>query len=315
MRKLLWVVVGLALLGGGGWLGAKAAWRLHEEGVKKGCLQSFPDVVPVRIEPAAPGHLRFAALGDTGTGNAGARRVAATLQSVCAREGCDFVTLLGDNFYPNGVSGMDDPLFDHAFESVYAALQVPVLAILGNHDVRGPVAPQVFHSRESRLWRMPNFAYRFQAGAARFFAVNTNCQPVTWWELEPQLAEPFAGWTFVLGHHSLYSTGPHGDANWSIRWLWSDLVPRVDFYLAGHNHLLEHFQRPGERTEYVVSGSAGDDPADPARSEGPSAAQRRFQSYAPGFAWFDVTERQVTLRFYADGGDVLYESVRTRPAN
>ena len=38
-----------------------------------------------------------------------------------------------------------------------------------------------------------------------------------WWIVLPYVAIT----TFVIGHMALYSEGPHGDADWSIRWRWS----------------------------------------------------------------------------------------------
>ncbi|HKI98796.1 MAG TPA: metallophosphoesterase [bacterium] len=314
MRKLLWIVVTLAVLAGGIWLGSTAAWRLHEAALRHGCLRVLADVAPVEIHPAESGHVRFAAIGDTGTASEGERRVAGALKQVCARDGCDFVALLGDNFYPDGVKSMNDPLFNTAFESVFAGLQVPVLAVLGNHDVHNQALYEVFHTLDSKLWRMPNFEYHFASGPARFFAINTNCQPVTWWRLTPKVETPFKGWTFVMGHHSLYADGPHGDADWLDRTLWGSSQPHVDFYLAGHNHLLEHFQRQGEETDYVVSGAGGGEEPDPATFAGPSTAQKKFERNVPGFAWFDVTDTQATLRFFDANATLLYQYRRTRIA-
>jgi hypothetical protein len=347
MRRLFWsgtAVVVLALaLGLGGWVG----WRLYAEAERKGCVQLPSDVVSLDLRPTAPDRVRFAAIGDAGTGNAVAHQVAEVLRGVCAREGCDFVTMLGDSYYPVGVSGPEDPQFQSSFESVFAGLKgppfadaggrsvggaggvavpaalrpafadrtgIPMLPVLGNHDVKMPGSARymVFHSRESDLWRMPNYEYAYRVGPARFFAINTNCPPLTWWRLKDRLEEPFAGWTFVMGHHALYSEGPHGDENWATHWFWDDLQPKVQFYLAGHNHLLEHLQREGQGTDYVVSGSAGGDKVGPPDSDDPSAATLRFQNPQPGFAWFDVQAERVTWRFYGTDGQVLYEHTRTR---
>src|SRR5262245_29612578 len=43
------------------------------------------------------GVVRFAAVGDTGKGNDKQKAVAAAIASKCAKDGCDFVQLLGDN--------------------------------------------------------------------------------------------------------------------------------------------------------------------------------------------------------------------------
>ena len=60
-------------------------------------------------EPAATAEsrtLRFAALGDHGTGGTAQREVADQLARVHADRALDFVLLLGDSFYPNGVAGV-----------------------------------------------------------------------------------------------------------------------------------------------------------------------------------------------------------------
>ena len=48
----------------------------------------------------------------------------------------DFVLALGDNFYDDGVSGVEDPQFKDKFEDTFTApsLQVPWYVCAGNHD-------------------------------------------------------------------------------------------------------------------------------------------------------------------------------------
>ena len=43
-----------------------------------------------------------------------------------------FVALVGDNFYPDGVSSVQDAQFRSAFEALYGPLGKPVLAVVGN---------------------------------------------------------------------------------------------------------------------------------------------------------------------------------------
>ena len=81
--------------------------------------------------------LRFAALGDTGKGNTGQQNMANALAAKCLADGCDFVQLLGDNFYDSGVSSPTDSLFNTYFEVPYAAVTAPFWAVLGNHDYGG----------------------------------------------------------------------------------------------------------------------------------------------------------------------------------
>ena len=57
-----------------------------------------------------PTPVRFVAMGDTGEGNADQATVAAAIETLCAAQGCDFVLLLGDNFYDVGVEDVNDTL-------------------------------------------------------------------------------------------------------------------------------------------------------------------------------------------------------------
>jgi acid phosphatase len=323
MRKWVLAVVALGLFA----LGGVAGFRGNAFLESKGCERTFADLVPVALQTAAPDTVRFVAVGDTGTGDAAEAKVAEAVRKVCGAKGCDFVLLLGDNFYPDGVASVRDPQFRTAYEAMYGPLGKPVLAVVGNHDVRNHPIYQVAYSLVSPTWRMPNYSYSFTAGPARFFAVNTNCGLLQWHALADRLDPALAGWTFVFGHHSLYSDGPHGDTDFLTRWYWGHyLAPAVDFYLAGHNHVLEHLELPGRRTEYIVSGAGakygGEEPAGGA--EGPSGkraqghvsrAERLFHSDEGGFAWFQVAPREASVGFYDGDGALLYEYTTRRPAS
>ncbi len=85
--------------------------------------------VPVLATPVS-----FIAFGDAGDGGAAQYAVGRAVAEVCAVRGCDFALMLGDNFYPDGVTSADDPQFISKFERPYAALTVPVYVALGNQD-------------------------------------------------------------------------------------------------------------------------------------------------------------------------------------
>lgn len=280
-----------------------------------GCGKLLSDEVELNVPTAAGNRARFIAMGDTGMGDDAQARVARTAQQVCREKGCDFVLLLGDNFYPDGVTGLDDPKFDSHFEAQYGPINKPVYAVLGNHDVKSGGLPQVMYSLNSPTWRMPNFRYRFKAGPARFLARNTNCSLLDWWDLADHFESDAAGktggenssdWIFVMGHHSIYSTGSHGDTDGITRWYWEDnLAENVDFYLSGHNHLLEHLTMPGQRTQHITSGAgaiwyAQNQSPNPRHTE----AESQFAYHNGGLVWFDVTAEAVEVRFFsADAGD------------
>ncbi len=191
--------------------------------------------------PAPPAEVRFIALGDAGKGNDTQYAVAAAMADKCAADGCDFVVLLGDNFYPGGVDGVDDPLWQDNFEKPYAALDVPFYALLGNHDNGGIPGisfigggagldfakgdNEVAYTAVSDKWTMPARWYDFVAGPAHFFVIDTNYMmwaPVLGSAADAvdaeiatigsKIAAAQETWKIVLGHHPYLSNGAHGNA-------------------------------------------------------------------------------------------------------
>lgn len=201
--------------------------------------------------PAPKPSARFLLTGDTGTGSEAQYKVAATMASVCAARGCDFMAILGDVIYEIGVSDPYDPQFETKFELPYAALDLPIYTVLGNHDnSNDPLSSALaidagighwyesgnhmvaYHYRTDRLsekWQMPARYYSFRVGDAEFFALDSNTMmylnlPAT---TNPQayqdaleqgdwfdaaVAASDAPWKFTLAHHPYVSNGEHGDA-------------------------------------------------------------------------------------------------------
>lgn len=56
-----------------------------------------------------------------------------------------FIISTGDNFYEDGLTGVEDPAFSESFSQIYTAksLQKPWYAVLGNHDYRGDALAQL----------------------------------------------------------------------------------------------------------------------------------------------------------------------------
>ena len=69
--------------------------------------------------------VKFGVIGDTGTANLDQKEVADSLAKICRIEGCDLVLMLGDNFYPEGLNTLEDPLFTKAFLDIYRELKIP----------------------------------------------------------------------------------------------------------------------------------------------------------------------------------------------
>lgn len=176
----------------------------------------------------------FLAVGDWGRqGQHHQREVAARMGESAESIGARFVISVGDNFYENGVTSVEDPLWRRSFEDIYTApsLQVPWYVALGNHDYRGNAQAQIDYSARSRRWRLParwySFAQRTPDGAQlEIFVVDTSPMirayyahgarvvkvgeqkanvPVQLAWLEQRLAASKADWKIVVGHHPIYT--------------------------------------------------------------------------------------------------------------
>ena len=66
------------------------------------------------------------------------------------------VMIFGDNFCPEGLKTLKDPLFSKGFLDFYRELKIPFFPVLDNHDVKGNVLAQLYQSRFHRFWSMPN---------------------------------------------------------------------------------------------------------------------------------------------------------------
>jgi len=178
--------------------------------------------------------LNFLAVGDWGREGAFHQRDVAIRMGESARElDARFVISVGDNFYENGVTGIDDPAWQKSFESVYDApsLQIPWHVALGNHDYRGNVQAQLDYTSRSDRWRLPArwYSYREHApdgATVEFFVMDTSPligmyyldrgprmhvadqkanvpRQLAW--LDGALARSSADWRIVVGHHPVYS--------------------------------------------------------------------------------------------------------------
>ena len=95
-KKLLFFIFPLLIIGlaGGIW----GTNKFLERAEQMGCNQLSGDVIRPHVFKSK-GSIRFVALGDTGTGDENQKKVAASAKRTCQKDGCDFVLLLGDNFY------------------------------------------------------------------------------------------------------------------------------------------------------------------------------------------------------------------------
>jgi len=229
---------------------------------------------------SGPNKLRFVAIGDAGKGNAGQVEVANAIKNKCAKDGCDFVLMLGDNIYNTGVSSDDDIQFQTKFETPYKDISIPFFMVLGNHDygrsgfdVMKSIY-QINYSEKSTKWKMPATFYQFKVKNTHFFALDTNAQMFNKAEKQKQdvsrwITQSNAMWKIAFGHHPYKSNGRHGNAG-RYNGVPEDHVKsgkgikefsesvwcgNADLYLSGHDHDRQWLEVDCKGTQLAVSGA------------------------------------------------------------
>ncbi len=200
--------------------------------------------------PMRDGSLRFAVLGDTGTGSSSQVKVAQQLTKHRQLFPFEFVILLGDNLY----GGENPSDFVRKFERPYKPLLdagVKFYASLGNHDEPAQKFYKPFNMNGENY-----YTFRPKLGV-RFFALDSNyLDPAQVQWLEKELAASGSDWKIAFFHHPPYSSGRHG-SNLEIRQLLEPIFTKhgVTVVFTGHEHFYERI-KPQKGVAYFVAGSS-----------------------------------------------------------
>lgn len=265
-----------------------------------GFMQDPPPVFSVK---PADESVRVLAFGDFGNGEPEQRQVAEAMLRYHRESPFDFAITLGDNFYSEGMDGLNDPRWETWWSDLYDPLGIEFYASLGNHDwgFADSPAAEILYAAQSPSWRMPATHYAFTAGPVQFLALDTqtlSAHQLLW--LEEELEKSEAPWKLVYAHHPIYSAGDHGDNEEMIARLLPVLRGRADIYLAGHDHDMQHLEPEGD-LHFFVAGSGGQ-----LRTIEPGA-RSIFALSSRGFAVLEATEDEFTIRFMDPDLRELYE--------
>jgi predicted phosphodiesterase len=203
--------------------------------------------------PLKSNSVKFAAIGDMGTGEAPQVETAERMNTVRKDFPFEFVIMLGDNIY--GGSRPKD--FEKKFERPYKALLdagVKFYASLGNHDSPNERFYKPFNMGESNY-------YTFKKGNVRFFALDSNymdAKQLAWLQKELQGAADSNDWKICFFHHPLYSSGITHGSSIELRALVEPLFIKygVDAVFSGHDHVYERV-KPENGIYYFTEGSSG----------------------------------------------------------
>lgn len=289
-------------------------------------LATLPLAAPAPAQGRSP-ELAFLAVGDWGkpekrdAAMAVANRMGEVADSLHAR----FVISTGDNFYPSGVTGVGDSKWVSAFEEVYRAksLACPWYPVLGNHDRDGNAEAQIKYSAHSPRWRMEAPYYQRSeplgdGGHADFFFLDTEAiddqglvsrwvrrQPTVQRQLDwldEGLSKSRARWKVVVGHHTIFSGGHHGNT----AELQEDVRPLlerhgVQAYINGHDHDLQHVLVNG--VNYLTTGAGAE-----TRPTGPIKGTL-FATAQLGFMSARVKANEMAIAFVGTDGREMYAAM------
>jgi predicted phosphodiesterase len=205
---------------------------------------------PARL-PNRADSLKFAAIGDNGTGDQPQYDVAQQMTKAHAAFRFDLVIMLGDNMY-----GSQRPAdFVKKFEQPYGPLLsagVTFQASLGNHDRPENVSYKLYNMNGQRY-------YTYARGNVRFFALDsTQMDPGQLAWIEASLRDAKEEWKICYFHHPLYSNASRHGSSVDLRVLLEPIFIKygVNVVFSGHDHVYERLN-PQKGIFYFVSGSAG----------------------------------------------------------
>ena len=196
--------------------------------------------------------VRFAVIGDSGTGEKDQYEVAKQMETYRQAAGFDFVIMLGDNIY----GGHEARDFAQKFEVPYKPLLdagVKFYASLGNHD--DPKLEPLYKPFNMNGERY----YTFKRGDIQFFALDSNymdARQMTW--LEQNLKSSKEQWKICFFHHPLYNQGKTHGPDLDLRNQLSPLLKTygVNVVFSGHEHAYERL-KPVDNIYYFVQGDSG----------------------------------------------------------
>lgn len=297
-------------------------------------------------DPVTGGISHFLMVGDWGIESGSAQSVVANaMRAYPGARGfeTDALLMLGDNFYGDMPDAANSPRWQTNFEQMYphSVFDCEAIAVPGNHDYQRTPDSKLdgqyaYAARGGTRWTMPSRFFRFtwpqKDPSITFICLDSNmpnerAQPwpppdatyytqtdaqrqeqLDWLTntLSQPLTTPFLA---VIGHHPLYSNGPHGDNATLIR-DWDPLFRKagVHLYLAGHDHDLQHLEFEGHPTSFFSSGGGGAD----LNTLRPSLAHRGpFQLEAHGFSHLQVRSDLMILRHLDTNGHLLHKFTKT----
>ncbi|MEG9435931.1 metallophosphoesterase [Edaphobacter sp. HDX4] len=299
--------------------------------------------LPSLAKPHEPAQgLQWLMVGDWGYENFTAQQTVAQAMQGYVRQHSlkpDALLMLGDNWYGNLQGGVDSPRWKTQFEEMYprTSFDCPAYAVLGNHDYQRMPESKVdaelaYAKKGGTRWTMPSRWYSFEFPAAKplvkVIALDSNmphpnpqhagvnftltpeeqAEQLQW--LKAELEKPrSAPYLIVIGHHPIYSNGPHGDHKVLIA-EWEPLLRehKAHLYLAGHDHDMQHLEFEDHPTSFVMSGGGG---ADLYTLKIDEAQRGPYAAKVYGFSHLQIAPDKLTMLHMDETGRLIHGFTKT----
>jgi hypothetical protein len=251
--------------------------------------------------PLKEGSLKFAVIGDTGSGTSEQYQLGETMARYQAMFPFEFVLMMGDNLY--GTEKAVD--FEKKFSDVYKTLlvnKVKFYAALGNHDLPIQINYENFNMNGKEY-------YRFKKGNVAFYALNSNYmdkKQVQW--LEDELAKDTSEWKVAFMHHPPYSSGGKHGSDTQLREVVEPIFIKygVNVVLTGHDHFYERV-KPQKGIYYFVSGAGGKLRSGDLKDN--STLTEKGYDRDLSFMMFEVVDKQMHFQVISRTGETVDSGV------
>ncbi|KVH96382.1 hypothetical protein Ccrd_001534 [Cynara cardunculus var. scolymus] len=225
------------------------------------------------------GSLSFLVVGDWGRrGLYNQSNVAYQMGDVGEKMDVDFIVSTGDNFYDSGLIDEDDPAFFESFTVYWVTMTTGVMSW---HNLAQPSNKEI----------------------ANGFALDLLSSML---DVDAALKGSSAKWKIVVGHHTIFSAGHHGNTEELVDKLLPILeANKVNLYINGHDHCLEHITSPNSQLQFLTSG--GGSKAWRGAVKPFNLDAMKFYYDGQGFMAAEITENEAYVAFYDIFGNMLHK--------
>ena len=229
------------------------------------CRWATTHAVAGSFQESEDSNLRFAVIGDSGTGKDPQYRIARQMFARYQELGLGFVLMLGDNIYEHGKAADYLKKFEQPYGPLLSA-GVKFYAALGNHDVRRGNWQYAVGYAGFNMGGRRYYTFRYGDDLVQFFALDTttltkkhrggSADPEQQGWLRAELEASKARWKIAFFHHPLYSPGRRHGGNKKVREALEEILTegRVNIVFAGHEHFYARLQ-PQQGIVHFVNGA------------------------------------------------------------